>query len=193
MAWDRFRRTGRTNVQTEFITGMPTMFAVPKYSEALNALREKRGIPASFSHNLVSIDVDKHVASFKNSEGSIVEKEYSTLHVVPPMGPLDFIKNSPIADGVGWVDVDQSTMQHKKFKNVYALGDASSLPTSKTAAAITAQAPVLVNNVSKYLTTGEGGSAAYDGYTSCPVSYNIYVGSSLLMLYSFPIPAADWL
>lgn len=146
------------------------MFAVPKYSEALNTLRKERGIPGSFNHNLVSIDVDNHVASFKNPEGNIVEKEYTTLHVVPPMGPLDFIKNSPIADAVGWVDVDQSTMQHKKFKNIYSLGDASALATSKTAAAITAQAPILVNNLSKYLTTGEGGTAVYDGYTSCPVS-----------------------
>lgn len=170
MAWDRFRRTGRSSVQTEFITGMPTMFAVPKYSEALNALREKRGIPGLFNHNLVSIDVDKHIASFKNSEGAIVEKEYSTLHVVPPMGPLDFIKNSPLADSAGWVDVDKDTLQHKKFKNVYSLGDGSSLPTSKTAAAITGQAPVLVNNLTRYLTSGEGGTAAYDGYTSCPVS-----------------------
>jgi len=146
------------------------MFAVPKYSEALNALREKRGIPALFSHNLVSIDVDKHIASFKNAEGAIVEKEYSMLHVTPPMGPLDFIKNSPLADGVGWVDVHQATLQHKKFKNVYSLGDASSLPTSKTAAAITAQAPILVHNLVKLLQTGEGGTATYDGYTSCPVS-----------------------
>jgi len=157
------------------------MFSVPKYSEALNALREKRGIPALFSHNLVSIDVDKHIASFKNAEGALVEKEYSMLHVTPPMGPLDFIKKSPLADGVGWVDVDQATLQHKKFKNVYSLGDASSLPTSKTTAAITAQAPVLVHNLVKLLQTGEGGTATYDGYTSCP----LLTGYEELMLAEF--------
>lgn len=174
MAWDRFRRTQRTAVHTEFITGMPTMFSVPKYSEALNALREKRGIPALFNHNLVSIDIAKHVALFKDSEGGVVEKEYALLHVAPPQGPLDFLKKSPLADSAGWVDVDSASLQHKKYENVFALGDASSLPTSKTAAAITGQAPVLAHNLVKFLETGKSGTAAYDGYTSCPVS--LYVG-----------------
>jgi sulfide:quinone oxidoreductase len=176
MAWDRFRRTGRSGISVEFITGMPTMFAVPKYSEALNALREKRKIPGLFSHNLVSIDSTKRIASFKNADGNLVEKEYSILHVTPPMGPLEFIKNSPLAGtegpSAGWVDVDPGTLRHKKFVNVWSLGDASSLPTSKTAAAITAEAPVLVHNLVKYLVTEgkEEGKASYDGYTSCPVS-----------------------
>lgn len=50
-------------------------------------------------------------------------------------------------------------------------GDASSLPTSKTAAAITSQAPVLVENLTKFLQTGTVGLAKYDGYTSCPVRH----------------------
>jgi NADPH-dependent 2,4-dienoyl-CoA reductase/sulfur reductase-like enzyme len=53
------------------------------------------------------------------------------LHVTPPMGPLDSIKNSPLADAAGWVAVDQGTLQHQKYENVFSLGDASSLPTSK--------------------------------------------------------------
>ena len=56
---------------------------------------------------------------------------FSLLHVVPPQGPKEFIKASPLADAAGWVDVDQGTLQHKKFDNVFSLGDSSSLPTSK--------------------------------------------------------------
>jgi NADPH-dependent 2,4-dienoyl-CoA reductase/sulfur reductase-like enzyme len=51
------------------------------------------------------------------------------------------------ADSAGWVDVDKSTTQHNKFKNIFSIGDASSLPNSKTAAAITAQVPVMVDNL----------------------------------------------
>jgi NADH dehydrogenase FAD-containing subunit len=47
------------------------------------------------------------------------------------MGPLEFIKNSPLADAAGWVDVSASSLQHTKFPNVFSLGDCSSLPTSK--------------------------------------------------------------
>jgi NADPH-dependent 2,4-dienoyl-CoA reductase/sulfur reductase-like enzyme len=54
--------------------------------------------------------------------------------------------------------------------NVFSLGDASSLPTSKTAAAISAQAPVLVRNLTDTMLGKTSLVAKYDGYTSCPVS-----------------------
>ncbi|EJU05743.1 sulfide-quinone oxidoreductase [Dacryopinax primogenitus] len=182
MAWDRWRRTKRLNeTEIEFVTGMPSMFSVKKYSDALNALRVKRGIEASFEHNLVEIDHRAHIAKFKKPDGEIVEKEYTLLHATPPMGPLDFIKNSPLADSVGWVDVDQFTLRHKKYPNVWSLGDCSSLPTSKTAAAITVQTPVLVDNLYRVAETGEIGGAQYDGYTSCP----LLIGYGELMLAEF--------
>jgi eukaryotic sulfide quinone oxidoreductase len=51
------------------------------------------------------------------------------------------------ADSGGWVSVNPATTQHTKYPNIFSLGDASSMPNSKTAAAITAQAPVLVDNI----------------------------------------------
>lgn len=118
-----------------FITGMPTMFSVPHYSNALNALRQEKGIGAEFNHNLVAVDPSTRSATFEvlagDKKGEKVQREYGILHVTPPMGPLDWIKKSPLADGAGWVDVDQGSLQHKKFENVFSLGDSSSLPTSK--------------------------------------------------------------
>ncbi|KAI5123288.1 hypothetical protein M0805_009309 [Coniferiporia weirii] len=172
MAWDRYRSTGRgDNVKVEFWTGMPTMFSVKKYSDALDELRKQRGIHAEFAHNLVAIDAANRVATFKKADGSEVKTDYSLLHASPPMGPLEVIKGSPIADQAGWVSVDDATMQHKnpEYSNVFALGDCSSLPTSKTAAAITGQAPVLTENVFSLVDTGKLSSAKYDGYTSCPL------------------------
>ena len=173
MAWDRFQKTGRGDlIQVEFLTGMPTMFSVKKYSEALDRMRIERGVGASFQHNLVAVDPSNHKATFKTPDGQTVDKEYTFLHVSPPMGPLEVIKNSPLADQAGWVSVDPATLRHTnpEFANVFALGDCSSLPTSKTAAAITSQAPVLTENLFSVMDTGKVATAAYDGYTSCPVS-----------------------
>jgi len=167
--WENILKCG-SNIKTEFYTGMPTMFAVPKYSKALDELRVRRGIEASFGHNLVSVDSAAKKATFKKGDGSVVEKEYTLLHAVPPMGPLDVIKGSPIADAAGWVNVDKNTLRHVEYGNVWSLGDSSSLPTSKTAAAITAQAPVLAENLFRLTDAGTFGKARYDGYTSCPVS-----------------------
>jgi NADPH-dependent 2,4-dienoyl-CoA reductase/sulfur reductase-like enzyme len=114
---------------------MPSMFSVPHYSKALNAIREAKGISGLFNHNLVEVRPSDRVAVFEvlagENKGKKVEKEFGILHVTPSMGPLDWVKKSPLADAVGWVDVDQGTLQHKKYDNVFSLGDASSLPTSK--------------------------------------------------------------
>jgi sulfide:quinone oxidoreductase len=59
-------------------------------------------------------------------------------------------------------------LQHLRFANVFALGDASNLPTSKTGAAVRKQAPVLVSNLLAVM-TGRAPAAEYDGYSSCPV------------------------
>ncbi len=90
------------------------------------------------------------------------------IHVTPPQSAPDFIKDSPLANSAGWVDVDKSTLQHVRYKNIFSLGDASSLPTSKTGAAIRKQAPVVVSNLLA-LMDDKNLPAQYTGYTSCPL------------------------
>jgi sulfide:quinone oxidoreductase len=61
------------------------------------------------------------------------------------------------------VDVNQATLQHNKYKSVFALGDAANLPTAKTAAGIMSQAPILVHNMIQYMEKKDL-NAHYDGY-----------------------------
>lgn len=175
LALDHWKKAGLYNpadpanspIQIDFATGLPVMFGVPKYSERLNELREQRGVGGLFQHDLVAIE--GNTAVFARPDGAEqVRKQFDLLHVTPKMGPLAVIKESPLADGAGFVDVDQGTTRHKRFDNVWSIGDASSLPTSKTAAAITAEAPVLVRNLGQAL-EGKVPDAVYDGYTSCPL------------------------
>lgn len=175
LALDHWKKSGLYNpanpanspISIDFATGLPVMFGVPKYSERLNELRQQRGVEGLFQHDLVAIE--GNTAVFARPDGAEqVRKQFDLLHVTPKMGPLAVIKDSPLADGAGFVDVDQETTRHKRFDNVWSIGDASSLPTSKTAAAITAEAPVLVRNLTQTL-QGKELDAAYDGYTSCPL------------------------
>ncbi|RSH84541.1 uncharacterized protein EHS24_006063 [Apiotrichum porosum] len=187
---DSFWKEQGRNIHSTFVTGMPAMFAQPHYAKALNKIREAKGISGHFNTNLVEVKTDTKTAVFNildgEKKGEQVEIEYGLLHVVPPMGPLDTIKKSPLADAVGWVDVNEGTLQHKKFPNVFSLGDASSLPTSKTAAAITGQAPVLAHNLVSLMETGKLGNAIYDGYTSCP----LFTGRGELLLAEFKYAGA---
>lgn len=176
LAWDYWRRAGLVDssnpsnsaIKIAFATGLPSMFAVPKYSGQLEILRKERGIEGNFQHDLT--EINGNTAIFARPDGQEkVSKQFDLLHVVPKMGPYAFVKNSPLADSAGYVDVDAGTTQHKKYSNVWSAGDGSSLPTSRTAAAVTSEAPVLVQNLLRTL-EGKNTQATYDGYTSCPLT-----------------------
>lgn len=153
-------------VKISFATGLPVMFGVPKYSDKLDELRRERGVEGLFQHDLVA--VDGNTAVLTDTDGKEVKKHFDFLHATPKMGPYLFIENSTLANKAGYVDVDQATTRHIKYLNVWSAGDASSLPTSKTAAAITSEAPVLVRNLLQTM-KGKDLDASYDGYTSCPL------------------------
>lgn len=182
-----------SQIQVSFATGLPSMFGVPKYSAKLEELRRDRGVEGLFQHDLVSIDGNR--ATFaRPDDQEQVTRQFDLLHVVPKMGPHAFVKHSPLADAAGYVDVHEGTTQHKKYANIWSLGDASSLPTSKTAAAITAEAPVLVRNLLQVI-DGKMPDAVYDGYTSCPLLTEY--GKALLAEFKYGgIPKetfGDWL
>lgn len=61
--------------------------------------------------------------------------QYEFLHVTPPMSTPDVVRDSPLVDAAGFVDVDKNTLQHKKYSNIFGIGDCTNAPTSKTAAA----------------------------------------------------------
>lgn len=168
LADDHLRRAGvRDESEIVFASAGQAIFGVPKYAAALKQVVARKGIDPRFGHDLVAVRPASREAIFRTAEG---EKQisYDLLHVVPPQSAPAFIQDSPLASEAGWVDVDKHTLQHRRFANVFSLGDCSSLPTSKTGAAVRAQAPVLVRNLLA-LRRGEALTARYDGYTSCPL------------------------
>jgi len=91
------------------------------------------------------------------------------LHVVPPQSAPDFIRQSPLADLAGWMDVDPATLRHRCFSNVWGLGDIINTTNAKTAAAVRKQAPIVANNLLADL-HGGGTLYAYEGYGACPLT-----------------------
>jgi len=166
-----FRKHGiRDKTKIVYFCATPTVFSAPKYASALTEQVVKpRNIDVRFKHNLIEIRGEAKEAVIQNLDtGETWVQPYDMIHVVPPMSAPDFLKTSPLANEAGWVNVDKGTLQHVKFPNVFSLGDASSLPTSKTAAAVRAQSPVLVQNLLDVM-QGKQPTATYDGYTSCPL------------------------
>ena len=170
LAEETFRRRGiREQANVIYASATAGIFGVPKYAQALNKLVEARGIQTHYSKSLVEVRQETREAVFHDVNGAeeLVLK-YDMMHVTPPQSAPDFVRKSSLADAAGWVDVDKHTLQHNKYPNVFSLGDASSLPCSKTGAAIRKQAPVLVDNVIAFR-AGKPLLGHYDGYASCPL------------------------
>jgi len=170
LADDHLRRTGvRDRSKVIYVAATPTIFGVKKYAKALDAVVKRKQIETHFRHDLVEVRPSSKEAIFRNLDGGDeLVLPYELLHVVPPQSAPDFVKRSPLANDGGWVAVHKHTLQHDKFANVFSLGDCSSLPTSRTGAAIRKQAPVLVANLLAQR-AGSPLAASYDGYASCPL------------------------
>ncbi|MFY9327370.1 MAG: FAD/NAD(P)-binding oxidoreductase [Georgfuchsia sp.] len=171
LAEDYFRKQGiRDKSRMVYYCATPTIFSAPKYAAAITEQVVKpRNIEVHFKHDLVEIRAATREAVINDLDsGETIVQPYDMLHVVPPMSAPDFVKQSPLANPTGWVDVSRETLQHVRYPNVFGLGDASSLPTSKTAAAVRAQSPILVTNLLAVI-AGRQPMANYDGYTSCPL------------------------
>ena len=109
-----------------------------------------------------------------------VTKPFDMIHVTPPQSAPDFIKKSTLANAAGWVDVNENTLQHVRYSNIFGLGDAGSTPNAKTAAAVRKQVPVVVDNIFN-LMSGKQLEYKYDGYGSCPLTTSL----STVMLAEF--------
>jgi sulfide:quinone oxidoreductase len=164
------RKQGRRDqAEVIFATAGAAIFGVPRYARTLQKLATERGVTGLYRHNLVAVRSKRREAVFRHlDDGSERVIKYDLLHVTPPQSAPDFIKQSPLANADGWVDVDKHTTQHVRYPNVFSLGDASSLPCSKTGAAIRKQAPVTVANIEAFR-AGKRLEASYDGYASCPL------------------------
>lgn len=170
LAADHFRKAGvREGSRVVFASASKSIFAVEKYARTLEQVIARKGIETRFKHDLAAVRPESKEAIFRHTEsGDEVVIPYEMIHVTPPMSAPDFVKQSPLANAAGWLDLDKFTLRHSRYTNIFGLGDAAGLPTSKTGAAIRKQAPVVVANLVASV-TGTPLSARYDGYTSCPL------------------------
>ena len=173
LAADYFRKNKILDASdVKFFLQGPAMFGVPTFARPLEKVVARYGIDVKFGHNLIGINGESKKAVFEvvggDNAGETVTTKFDMIHVTPPQSAPDFIKESLLADEAGWVDVDPYTLQHKRYNNIFSLGDASSTPNAKTAAAIRLQSPVVVQNLLA-LMKNKSFAGAYDGYGSCPL------------------------
>lgn len=193
-----WQKQGRLkNIEVELNNAGAALFGVADFVPPLMEYVKKYNAKLNFNINLIRVDGPSKKAIFavKDANGNVsqVEKSFDILHVVPPQGPQDCLKGSSVANVDGFVDVDQFTLQHTRYPNIFGLGDCCSSPNSKTAAAARKQIVVVAENLlaakhNKPLPT------KYDGYGSCPLT--VENGKIILAEFGFGgklLPTFPWL
>jgi sulfide:quinone oxidoreductase len=189
LAADNFRRRGiLEKSEILFCTGKPGLLRVKEINESLMKIAKRYGIHLYFQSSLIEVrgEAKEAVIEVVKGEGKeLITAQYDMMHVTPPMSAPDFIKNSPISvkdDPQGWIDVDGETMQHKKYKNIFSLGDVANLGDTKTGAAVRRQVPLMINNLLATMRKKTLSDVPkYGGYTACPLT----TGYGKLLLAEF--------
>lgn len=174
LACDYWQRRGRLkDIEVGFHTAGAALFSIAAFVLPLMRYVARFDAKIRFRSELKAVDGPGKKAWFAvptaHGATETVELPFDLLHVCPPQAPMDFVRQSPLADSAGWVEANPDTLQHPRFRDVFSLGDACSTPNSKTAAAIRKQAPVVAQNALAVL-DGLEPIAVYDGFGACPLT-----------------------
>ncbi len=175
LAADYWRQQGvLKDIRVVLAVPTPKIFGIPEFAAPLMEAIKRYNIELRTMSEVIEVNPDrKEAVIIDRTEGADTKETlgYDMMHFVPPQSAPDWIKHSPLAvqDAKGYVDIDKTTMQHVKWPNVFALGDAGSSPNSKTGAAIRKQAPVVVANLLAVM-AGKSLDGQYGGYSSCPIT-----------------------
>ena len=180
----------RANAELTFYADSGKLFGVKEYADAIEKQFIARDMKWNFNHNLIGVDIKNKVATFDKhwQEKGAYDKdleEYETitknmnvdvpfdlLHITPPQKAPDEIGKSAIGSAKGWVPVNKETLQHVKYKNIFALGDVAAVPMGKTGGTVRKQYKVLVDNLVAVM-EGKEPTALFAGYTVCPLITDI--------------------
>jgi sulfide:quinone oxidoreductase len=181
-----FRERGiRERVELAYATPLDGAFTKPVASQRLAGLLTEKGVELVTEFNAGEVDgVDGKLRSYDGTE-----LDFDLLVTVPLHGGAAFLEHSPgLADSLGFVPTDRATLQSPAKPNVFALGDATDLPTSKAGSVTHFEAEILAENIVRFL-AGRELDAGYDGHANCFIETGFH--KALLIDFNYetePLP-----
>ena len=183
--WFLRERGIRNRVDLVYATPLDGAFTKPVASRELAGLLVEKEIELVTEFNAGEVDgVGGKLVSYDGRE-----LDFDLLVTVPLHGGAAYVERSPgLGDALGFVPTDKHTLQTPSSPNVFALGDATDLPTSKAGSVTHFEAEILVENVVRYL-AGEELVAGYDGHANCFIETGFH--KALLIDFNYdtePLP-----
>jgi sulfide:quinone oxidoreductase len=183
--WYFHERGIRKDVEIDFVTPLDGAFTKPIASSHLGALLAEKDINLVTEFNTGEVDgVNGRLVSYDERE-----IPFDVLAIVPLHGGQEWVQRSPgLGDDLGFVPTDPATLQSQASPNVFALGDATNLPTSKAGSVTHFEGEILCANIERFL-SGEPVSGHYDGHANCFIETGF--GKALLIDFNYetePLP-----
>lgn len=195
------RKSTRDASQIIYTPHNSTLFSVPIVDEKLKLLFADRGFDTRWNHILTGIDAQARTAFYRIPESRALAPDgtvtvtpartetigFDFTNVIPPQRAPQVVRDSGLswADkwvDQGWIEVDQGSLRHLRYPNVFGVGDINGVPKGKTAASVKWQIPVVEDHLVADIAGGEG-TAVYNGYTSCPMITKI--GRAMLVEFDY--------
>ncbi|MFZ1881851.1 MAG: FAD/NAD(P)-binding oxidoreductase [Gaiellaceae bacterium] len=183
--WFLHERGVRSRTEIVYVTPLDGAFTRPVASEHLAGLLAAKEIQLVTEFNAGEVDgVNGTLTAYDGRE-----LDFDLLVTVPLHGGAQYVDRSPgLGDALGFVPVDKQTLQSPTKPNVFALGDATDLPTSKAGSVTHFEAEVLAENVVRYLAGAEL-EPGYDGHSNCFIETGFH--KALLIDFNYdtePLP-----
>ncbi len=179
LADDYFAKRGiRDQVEIVYVTPLDGAFTKPVASRELGHMLEEKSIAVEPDFMIESVDQEAKVI------GSYDEREvaYDLLVTVPLNMGADFVAKSGLGDELNYVPVDKHTFQSTQHDTIFALGDASNIPTSKAGSVAHFSVEVFMENL-KQLAAGQEMTHRFDGHANCFVESG--GGKALLLDFNY--------
>lgn len=170
LACDWWRALGvLDDIRVVLVLPDPVPFGIPDIDRELHRVLDGYGVEVRYSREVRSVDATSRTLTIGHGDDEET-LSYDVLHAVPPQRAPEWIAGSGLADPDdphGFVDVDPETLQHRRFPDVWSLGDSARVATRPSGGAIRPQAKVLAKNLRAVL-RGAAPRARYDGYSVVP-------------------------
>lgn len=174
----------RGKTEIHYLFPLPRVFTIESVAEMVTPLLEERHILYTTFFNTEAVDPEKKIISSLEGE----EIPYDLLVLVPPHRGARVIEASGLGDPQGWIPTDRNTLEVKGVPHVYAIGDATDLPVSKSGSAAHFQARVVAARIMAAIRGEEPdpAGATYDGEVMCFLETGYNKATQLVFNYEHP-------
>ena len=170
----------RDRVDLTLVTPLSGAFTKPRAAKLLGNILEEKGIRVIPDFNIERVDPDqKQIISY-------IEQKvpYDLLVTIPVNMGAEVVEQSGLGDELNYVPVDKHTFLSTQFDNIFALGDAASLPTSKAGSVAHFAVEVFTENFLRYI-DGLEMTHAFDGHANCYIESGF--GKGILIDFNYDV------